>query len=112
MKVSLKGMNRKELEKLQKDIEKQLEKLAELERKEALAAAEKAARAHGYSLADLTDGKAPTVATKAKKDGRSKVAAKYQNPDNAAEKWTGRGRKPKWVEAYLANGGALEDITI
>lgn len=114
MKINLKGMTRKELEKLKTDIDKQLEKVAEDEKKAALIAAEKAAKAHGYSLAELSGVKAPRKAAKpaAKKDGRSKVAPKYKNPENESETWTGRGRKPKWVEAYLAAGGDLENILI
>ena len=29
------------------------------------------------------------------------IKPKYQNPDNKAETWTGRGHKPKWVKAQL-----------
>ncbi|MGB0847964.1 MAG: H-NS family nucleoid-associated regulatory protein [Thiolinea sp.] len=43
---------------------------------------------------------------------RKPVAAKYQNPDDASQQWTGRGRRPRWVEAYLEKGGLLEAITI
>lgn len=113
MKINLKGMTRKELEKLKTDIDKQLAKVADDEKKAALAAAEKAAKAHGYSLKDLSDVKpGRKAAAPKKKDGRSKVAPKYRNPANANETWTGRGRKPKWVEAYLADGGELDKILI
>jgi DNA-binding protein H-NS len=120
MKIDLKGKTRKELEKLRNDVDKALAKVAETEKKAALAAAEKAARAHGFSLSELSGVKAGKTAAKpaAKKparrsgDGRAKVAPKYQNPANKDEKWSGRGRKPKWVEAHLASGGKLEDIAI
>ena len=52
MKFDLKALTRKELEKLRGDIEKALDKIADVEKKAALAAAEKAARAYGYSLVD------------------------------------------------------------
>lgn len=55
--------------------------------------------------------KAARKATAKKKTGR-KVPPKYRNPDNASETWTGRGRKPKWVEAALASGKSLDDIKI
>lgn len=45
-------------------------------------------------------------------DRRREVPAKYRNPDNAAETWAGRGRKPKWVEEKLAQGRTLEDLLI
>lgn len=116
MKINLKGMTRKELEKLKADIDKALVRVEQTEKKEALQAAEKAAKALGYSLADLEGVKtAPkTRAAKPKKatDGRAKVAPKYRNPNDPEQTWTGRGRKPKWVEAYLSGGGSLEGIAI
>ena len=41
-----------------------------------------------------------------------KVAAKYQNPQNPSQKWTGRGMKPKWLKALLDKGGKLEKYKI
>ena len=43
---------------------------------------------------------------------RGPVAPKYANPADETETWTGRGRKPKWVEAELSSGKTLEDISI
>ena len=43
--------------------------------------------------------KTESVATK-KKDRRAKVAFKYKNP-KGSEKWSGRGRAPKWVSDIL-----------
>ena len=103
MKPDLKNMSRKQLLKLQSDIEKALEKLADTEKRAALEAAEKAAKAHGYSLKDLT-GVKPARSTAAKspakkpaanaKDGRAKVAPKFRNPGNPEQTWSGRGRSP------------------
>lgn len=45
-------------------------------------------------------------------DRRGKVQAKYRNPDNHAETWTGRGRQPKWVQMALAHDQTLEDLAI
>lgn len=38
-------------------------------------------------------------------------AVPYRHPDNADLTWTGRGRKPAWVEAWLEDGGTLEDLS-
>lgn len=43
---------------------------------------------------------------------RAVVAPKYRNPANPNVTWSGRGRKPKWVEAVLASGKSLADIAI
>ncbi len=40
------------------------------------------------------------------------VAPKYVNPDNRSETWTGRGRKPKWLVAKLADGANIEEFAI
>jgi H-NS histone family len=45
-------------------------------------------------------------------DRRGQVRPKYHNPDNHSEKWSGRGRKPKWVEEILASGRSLDDMLI
>lgn len=42
-----------------------------------------------------------------KEDSRRSVAVKYRLGDKT---WTGRGKKPKWVQEYLDNGGALETL--
>ena len=44
--------------------------------------------------------------------GRSKSVAKYANPDDRSQTWTGRGRKPNWLVARLKKGAKLEDFAI
>lgn len=116
MKINLKGMTRKELQKLKADIDKALVRVEETEKRKALQAAEKAAKAMGYSLSELeglkSATKAKTARPKKASDGRAKVAPKYRNPNDPDETWTGRGRKPKWVVAYQSGGGSLDDILI
>jgi DNA-binding protein H-NS len=64
----------------------------------------------------LVDGSGFTVAeifgfaTKGK--GRGKSAAKFANPDNRSETWTGRGRKPNWLVAKLKKGAKAEDFSL
>ena len=59
---------------------------------------------------------APTGEKKARKTtkGRSlgKVPAKYRNPANSKETWTGRGRQPRWMAAEIAKGKKVEDFLI
>lgn len=38
--------------------------------------------------------------------------AKYENPADPAQKWTGKGRKPQWVIDALAAGTTLEALLI
>jgi DNA-binding protein H-NS len=41
-----------------------------------------------------------------------KVLPKYQNPANPAERWSGRGKQPRWVRAQLKAGKRLEHFLI
>jgi DNA-binding protein H-NS len=43
---------------------------------------------------------------------RNPVRAKYRNPDNPSETWSGRGRQPKWVQMAIAHDRKLEDLAI
>jgi DNA-binding protein H-NS len=45
-------------------------------------------------------------------DGRSTVKPKYWNPKDHAERWAGRGAKPKWYDAHLTKGGKPDDMLI
>ena len=43
---------------------------------------------------------------------KSQSGAKYANPDNRSETWTGLGRRPFWLLARLKKGANLEDFVI
>jgi DNA-binding protein H-NS len=43
---------------------------------------------------------------------RGKGAAKFANPDNRSQTWTGRGRRPDWLLARLKKGEKLEKFAI
>jgi DNA-binding protein H-NS len=49
------------------------------------------------------------ASSSARDDERRSVAIKYRSGDNT---WTGRGRKPKWVEEHLSSGGSLESLAV
>lgn len=40
------------------------------------------------------------------------AAQRYQSGTSPNFTWSGRGRKPAWVLAHLAQGGALDDLLI
>ena len=40
------------------------------------------------------------------------LAAKYRNPKNVIEVWSGRGRMPLWLGAALKGGKTREDFLI
>ena len=40
------------------------------------------------------------------------VAVRYRHPDNSAQKWTGRGRQPKWVKEWVDGGKSLDQLRV
>jgi DNA-binding protein H-NS len=66
------------------------------------------AESHGFSVAELFGGARSNGAGKNKSVG----LAKYANPENKADTWTGRGRKPNWLVARLKKGAELSDFEI
>ena len=73
------------------------------------------AKAEGYSIAELFGGKAPSTARKAaarRTTKGSKVAAKYRNPSNTKETWSGRGLPPRWMANLIKKGKKREDFLI
>ena len=65
------------------------------------------AERHGFSISELFGGLG-------RGNGRKKSVsiAKYANPDDQTDTWTGRGRKPNWLLARLKKGAKLSDFEI
>jgi len=38
------------------------------------------------------------------------AAARYRNPADGAQTWSGRGRQPKWIAEALAAGRSLDEF--
>ena len=102
MSIELDNMSLRELRDLRNKLDRAISTFEDRRKREALAAAEHAAKEYGFNLADLTNGK----------PARAKVAPKYANPADPSLTWTGRGRKPRWVQEYLDAGKKLEDLEI
>ena len=47
---------------------------------------------------------------KSNRDSRIKVAPKYRNPLSPEETWSGRGKRPKWLQVQLGKGRKLEEF--
>ena len=75
------------------------------EKAQTLKELEAFAAERGFSLDELL---APRIAKA--KNQRGTVPVKYRHPQNVELTWTGRGRSPKWVVAFLANGGTIDQL--
>ena len=40
------------------------------------------------------------------------VAPRYRNPDNASQTWSGRGKRPLWLNAALQAGKTLDELRV
>ena len=109
--ADLKTMNRKQLKRLIADAQRALKAIETKEKREAKKAAEKAAAKFGFSLNDLVG------AAKAEKPARKKRTstppkAKYANPADSKQTWSGRGRKPGWFTEAIAAGTSADAMEI
>ncbi|NPD15065.1 H-NS histone family protein [Xinfangfangia sp. D13-10-4-6] len=102
--INLNDLTLTELKKLEKDVTKAITSFEDRKKAEALAALEERAKEFGFTLGELTG-----ITTSRK---RSPSEAKYAHPENPEITWSGRGRKPQWINDGLAAGKSLEDFAI
>lgn len=109
MVIDLDNLSISELEQLKVEIDRRVVQLRESALAQARADIERIAASTGYSLDELFgQEKAP-----ARKGVAKKVAAdKYRNPQDAKQSWSGRGKRPRWLQALLDEGARLDDFLV
>lgn len=106
MKNNLKQMSTAELEDLQKDIAAELDGRRKQERQKLLDEIRDKAKALGMSIEELVGfGKSRTTRA-------AKGVAKFAHPDDASLTWSGKGKRPRWVNEWLASGKSLDQLKI
>ncbi len=113
--MNLSELSLKELKSLQNKVSKAILKSEKRKKSIAISELNRVAKASGYSLEDLLDDKKNHIKKSSVKKSymkKSKVPAKYANPADPAQTWTGRGRKPAWVNDFLTSGKTLDDLMI
>lgn len=88
-------------------LERQIAEIQKTARADAISKVKALMAEYGLTAADLAQRAADGV----KKEPGAKVAAKYKDPATG-QTWSGRGLKPKWLQAQLAAGKALGDFAI
>jgi DNA-binding protein H-NS len=104
VKIDLDALSLKELKELQSQVAKTISGFEVRKKQEAIAKLEEHARTFGFTLGELVGSAVPRK--------RKSVAPKYANPANKSDTWTGRGRRPRWVEAALKSGKSMDDLAI
>jgi len=107
-KIDLAGYTLGELKGLQHDVERAIKDRQQQDvqkaREQILAIAKEA----GVSVEELLSN----GGTRTKKGNGKKVEAKYENPKDTSQTWTGRGRQPRWMADAMANGKKPDDFLI
>lgn len=106
--VNVDKLSLKDLVDLEAKVKKALSVARDRERSELKKKMADMAETHGFSVAELfgsTRGRPPGK-------GKSVGVAKYANPENKGDTWTGRGRKPNWLLERLKKGSKLADFEI
>lgn len=110
MAVPLDNLSVEELEKVISDARRLIEEKREEAVARARADIERIAATTGYSLEDLLGmgkarGRAPARAQKP-------VPEKYRNPRDPSQSWSGRGKRPRWLQDLLQQGATLESLQV
>jgi DNA-binding protein H-NS len=107
MEMDLNALSLKELKDLQSKVARAIATYEDRRKKEVLAELDERAREMGFTLAELM-----AAAGTGRKRAAVSAGAKYANPANPADTWTGRGRKPRWFSEALAAGRSPSDMAI
>lgn len=106
--INVDKMSLKELVELETKVQKAIAAARDRERNDLKKKMAELAENHGFSVNELFGGARGGRAGK----GKSVGIAKYANPENKSDTWTGRGRKPNWVIERLRKGAKLADFEI
>lgn len=109
MAINLESLSPAELQALIKNAEAQMESARKNHVKEVRAKIDGILAGAGLTIGEVY----PTRGGKNAKGPKAAVAPKYRNPDNAAQTWSGRGKRPTWfVEALKKRGVTAESLLI
>lgn len=101
-------MSLKELVELEAKVGKAIAAARDKERAELKRKMAEMAETHGFSVNELFGAGRVGRGAKSKSVG----VARYANPDDRSDTWTGRGRKPNWLLERLKKGAKLDDFAI
>ncbi len=100
-------MTLKQLSDLQQRVDRMIETKGDEQRNQLRDRFKQMAEQAGLTLGDIVG-----IPRAAKGRGKAKVAAKYANPDDTSQTWSGRGRMPKWLTAKLKSGAKVADFKL
>ncbi|MTW10341.1 H-NS histone family protein [Pseudoduganella eburnea] len=104
--MDLSKLSSPELRNLQEQIKRELKQREGMDKQKAREQIFAIAQQSGVPLKELLAG------FPGSRNKGGKVEARYRNPGNANEQWTGRGRQPKWVRDWVDSGKSIDGLRI
>ena len=106
--IDLGKLSEKELMALKRGVEKELKtsrtRAIAAATQELQDAARKIARKHGLTVSEVLGRK--------RSSRKVPVSAKYRNPNDPGQTWSGRGRHPAWFKEAMDEGKSAESLEI
>lgn len=100
--IDLDNLSINELDNLKSTIDSTIENKRQTELLEVRRQLEELIDASPFTLQEVLDAKGM----------RKPVKPKYRNPSDMNQTWTGRGRRPRWVDECIESGVSLDDMLI
>lgn len=100
--VDLSKLSIEELQNLTQAIQEEITSRRAAERERVLQQMRDLASSAGMTLEEILKPSKPSGG----------VSVKYRHPENPALTWTGRGKRPTWLNEALAGGKNLEDFAV
>jgi len=104
-KIDLGKLSLDELKTLKKNVEKEIKEFRNRARTAAMKDLQVLAKKHGLSVEEI-------IGKKGKGRKKAPAPAKYKNPSDPSQTWSGRGRQPAWFKDALAKGKSVKSLEI
>lgn len=105
-KIDLTKLSIEELQALARDIEQEIISRREQDRERVLAQMRELAGSLGMSLEEVLRQERGRERTRL-----PGATVRFRHPENTALTWSGRGKRPQWINEWLASGRTLEDLS-
>jgi DNA-binding protein H-NS len=102
--IDLSKLSIPELQALAQEIQEEIVSRRETEKQRVLDQMRELAGSIGMTLEELI------ITQRGGRAAKVGAAVKYRHPENPDQTWSGRGKRPQWLNDALAEGKSLEDF--
>lgn len=106
MSIDISNLSVADLEKLKGSIDQVIASRRDSELTKLCTTIEEMVDESGFSLEEVLQR------LQARPEKKRIIKPKYRNPANPEQTWSGRGRKPHWVEEWQSSGRSLDECLI